>query len=163
MGYELSYESWITGVGSREIDEEIRSTESTIEYIKQSIFALICMPPNMVQQKSRRKGDKDSENWPNDEYLVHRWRELYEELDENICRLSRLYAAKGAIERKTRTVFLCPKCFTEVKNEYSEEDKGYHWFCPNCGKFEELKDADYDSSEVKKQFITATINTFSEG
>ena len=170
MSWELSYDTYISGVSSNRLESEIEECEDYKKRIENEIFALILMDPSKVRnsrKRSKKDSDYDSDDYSylnNAQYLTKLWEELKEQWEENHSKLVRCSDAKYAVERKTRKVHLCPDCMVELHCEPKKDDNGvcYRYLptCPKCGK---TYSTEYSNADDMPKAVVAEIDTWSEG
>ena len=175
MSYELSYDTYVTGVSSDELESRIRECKEWLERIETEIFALILSDPAKVrnQRRRRRKDDEpiddDDYSWmDNPQYLTKRWEELKQDWDETHCRLTKYEDALYAVERKTREVDVCPDCMRELEwiREEKPSDGGYchtRLTCPVCRKVYAAHPTEAEGENARPMPKTVVVRTFTEG
>ena len=175
MGYELSYDTYISRVASNELDAEIEENEQYKKRVELEIFGLILSDPAKVRRlrKRNKKQTTDEEDeqysWLNNpQYLTKLWEELKEQWEEAEYKIIKCRDAKDAVERKTRKVVMCDVCHRELHSDWNNETYKSELRCPVCGK---LFNPDYycnypDGTKPETELpdpVIAEIDTFSEG
>ena len=166
MSHEISYETYMCGQYTSDLESTIEELEEYKSNLETQIFALLCMDPSKIRNSRKRKGEdlEDSDYLNNAQYLCNLWSELKEEWENTVCKLSRCYDVKTAMERKTREIFVCPDCLREIDYENHRGEDGYYseeLTCPKCGKIFMTEDDSETSDKAKPMKIE--INTWNEG
>ena len=168
MGWELSYETYISHVGSNELESRILDLEEYKRKIENEILATMLMDPSKLRNQRNRSKidfdyDEDSSHLNNAQYIVKIWEELHEEYEDTISKLARYRDALEAIRQNTRKIVICPDCLKELDFSTEEDENGYRTSvlkCPKCGK---KYSSEYNPTSRHPTAPTAEIKTWSEG